>query len=171
VFVQGAQLETGTLAHSLVPTTSASATCNADIISMASTNLPVAAGSVELDFTPAWSTGPSGGAFLVDSRGDVSPNTKGISLSVSSANQLTFAVGSVSSVSSSALTWVAGQRYRIRVVWGGGLASIYRDDVRVLDPIAITVPTTHATLNIGDGRLGTGAFAAEGYISNLRFYP
>lgn len=167
--VDFAQDEAGSYMHSPVLTTTVAATYNVDIAQMASTNLPVARGAVDVTFVPLWSTAPASGAGLFDSRGDVTPITKGVTIAVASTGVMTFAVGNTSTVNSSALTWVPGTFYRIRAVWGAGTVVVYRNDVVVISG-AITNPTSHATLNIGDGRLGNGAFAADGYISNLNFF-
>jgi hypothetical protein len=170
-YLWGVQEEGGLLAHSYVPTAGVAVTSDADLASLPITNLPVAAGTVELDFTPNWSFNPSawalaaGDAFLL---GSSDGSTDGVSLAINSVGTPYAFVGG-NQVFSSAQVWVAGQTYRMRLVWGAGAVSIYRDDVLLVNSTGLTINVAYAageTIGHNGGSYGP----AEGHISNLRVF-
>jgi hypothetical protein len=159
--------------QSPVKTTSASATCNADAASLPGTTLPVSAGNLECVVTPRWSssTAPSI-AYILDTRAGTT-GTPGILLRVGSGSAITLITANASafsSLASSALTWNAGQAYRIRTVWGAGNLYVYRDNVLVGSSTAGTaaMPDAHGALNLGADKFSASQF--DGNISDLRFY-
>ena len=164
IFAWGAQLEAKAFPQSYVPTVAASAACNADIASVSTvTALPVAAGSLELDFTPEWATGTlPAHAVLLDTTAN---HTKGLELDIAAGAPTVFFAG-VSSAGS-VLTWVAGETYRMRLVWGGGTFTLYRDGVVVLTGSA-TMPSSHGTLYLGC--FNGASSLADGRIQRVLFY-
>ena len=167
VYMWGAQFETGPISHSYVPTTSGTVTCAKDAVSLASSALPLAAGSIETLFTPEWST--NAGATLLDSR-DGSTNDSGVALYVVGAD-MTFQVGidSGSNVTSTGLTWAANQTYRIRAQWGGGAMKLYVNEaLAAFKNSGAISPGSHDVLRLGNGFGGSSPL--DGYLSDLRFY-
>lgn len=162
----GIQMELGSVVHSYFPTTTAAATSSKDAITMSAAALPVAQGSVSLDFTPNWSTPPSNMPLV-----DVRPvgNASGWVLYIGTSGNLQWFVDGAGSTNHGViLSWTAGRTYRLRAVWRGTTASLYRDDVLVYtgdDNKAISV--IGPTLTIGSDTTVSGP--ADGYISNLVF--
>jgi hypothetical protein len=170
VYLWQGDLAQNAYARSPVLTTTASATQAADVAHMASTSLPVAAGVVRLNFTPLWSTPPAAGAALIDSRGASATATKGVTVYVDSASKLNFGIGTTTALAqSAALTWTAGTIYTIQAVWGSGTVTLYRNGTQVGQSTSVTMPGSHDQLNLLDGRLGDGTFAADGNLSGLCF--
>lgn len=171
IHMWGAQLEPGKYAHSYRPTVAASAATNADVATMAiPAALPVAKGELELDITPLWATVASAN-YILDTRNLTS---SGLNLRVTAPSTLFFtsqaSAGSFATVNSGALTWVAGQTYRIKAKWGNGNLYLYRDGVLVgsLTNGTNPMPGTHSLLNVGAAEGGGATF--DGYIKNLRFF-
>jgi len=165
----GAQIETGSYAHSYVLTTAATATCSADLISMPFATLPTSSGAVEVDFSPLW-TSDNGGAVLFDTRSlNVNP---GIEMFViaNTLNFLTLRTGQPqTTITSAALTWTPGLTYRCKGVWGNGNMYLYRDFQLVASNVTGTVPMPEAHTAFRIGTAFTDGFAADGFISNLTF--
>jgi hypothetical protein len=172
VYLWGAQFETGSIAHSYMPTTSASATCNQDVPT-AVASLPKATGSVDFDFTPQWATATApNNAALIDTRNALQ-NNSGILIRVDTGNTVLFIVsdstGTFYTLSSGAvLSFTAGQKYHFRAEWGGGRVACYRDGTAI--QTAATgkpMPDMPGTLCLGVGFDGTAP--CGGWIKNLHF--
>jgi hypothetical protein len=173
--VWGLQYEDGAVARSYVgPTTTSAVTCAKDVVTMSPASLPVAAGRMELDFTPLWSSAPGSGATLVDTSADTT-GWDGVSVFVNAGGTLSARLGELGGagsstvITSAVLTWAAGTTYRISVRWGLGNLTLTRDGVIVaslLDGTAL-IPTVHPTLRLGDGFLATSPM--DGHLKNLRF--
>lgn len=171
-YLWGFQYEIGSIVHSYVPTVSGTVTEAADAITLPSTNLPIAAGSVEFEFTPLWSNvTQTNGALLLSSMD--SSALHGIWLEFLGSGAIRTVTGNSSHTITDSLgiTINPGQRYRIRMVWGGGNVHTYVNDALVASVTdgSAQMPDTHNTLHIGT-YTSTGN-EADGYISNLRFYP
>lgn len=163
----GAQVETGEFAHSYVPTTTATATCNQDIVVMSGHgSLPVAKGSVEVDITPLWTTLTPGGNF-VETRSGAGSGGLAVFVAVPT---LTFEVINSGTIAAVVLVWVPGTTYRIKAQWGAGVLRLYRDGV--LRATSVTdvgnIPTVHSILRLGNNFGGN--FALEGNLKNMRWY-
>lgn len=170
IFMWGMMIDKAPYVRSLVPTSGGIATGNADLATLPATNLPVAAGSARLNFTPLWSTPPSSGAELFDTRPDA--NGAGMATFVDSAGEIVFVTDQGSggqNLTSSVLGWVAGTTYSIRLVWGGGNKYIYRNDVLVASKTdgTATMPGSHNKLRIG--RAFVDSLYSDAYISALSF--
>lgn len=161
VYAWGASLETGKLAHSYVATTTTSATGAADVVSLASSKLPLGSGSIWVDFTPRWATASSpSDAYAFDS---TASHTVGLGLDLSSGAPVAWFGGSSISVTSPG--WTAAQKYTLRFHWSGGTYSLYRGGV-LLKSAAASSPSSHGTLYLGSYS-GTGGLA-DGWLSNLK---
>lgn len=162
----GAQLEAADYAHSYVPTTSATATCNADVVTSPYAALPTASGAVVVTFTPLWST-PAGNE-IYDTR--VNAASSGTAMYVQS-NILSFVTnnGAQTTTSSSALTWVAGQTYALRATWGAGNVSVYRDGVLVASVTngSANMPNGNTAFHIGSAF--NEQFQEDGHLASLSF--
>jgi hypothetical protein len=155
VYLDQCDLIQNPYALSEVKTTTAAATCNKDQATMAASSLPASSGKLEVDFTPLWAS--HAGATLLDTR-DGSGNN-GLACYVVGSDMTFYSAGAstASSVSSSGVTWVAGQTYRIKLVWGAGKLFLYRDDVLIASDTSgsAVMPAAHTTLRLGDGFAGT----------------
>lgn len=164
IYIWGGQLETGTYAHSYVPTTAAAVTEPMDQVVVSTANWPVAAGVVEFDLVPLWPTGATGTAAIFDSR---SGGTVGATWTIDMpTGAMNLAAGGVSTLSSN-LTFTPGQRYHMRGEWGPTVR-IYRDDVLVGSNASAAAPTSH-TATTFIGAQANNARPADCYISNLVF--
>ncbi len=169
VHVWQPDLTLGPYARSAVRTTSAAVTCAQDNLSMADASaLPVAAGSVEVVFTPLWSAANiPAAAILFDTR-DATP-ANGCTVFTDGA-KLGWIAENAAALESGNLTWNAGQRYHVRVVWGAGNVHIYRDNILVASDLTglATMPAAQSRVAIGQGYNGT--FPLDGNISRLDFF-
>jgi hypothetical protein len=165
----GAQAELGTFASSYIATLGTSATRVAETASVSSAAFPITAGSVELDYTPSWGGTPAANRVLFDTR-KAAATDDGLIAYIDTSRLLNLITDGATTftLSSAALTWTAGQRYRMRFVWGGGNLYMYRDDVLVAsDTSAVRpMPTQHSgTCWLGSDY--TGGATAYGHISNF----
>jgi hypothetical protein len=167
--VWGAQVELGTFASSYIATAGTSATRVAETASVSSAAFPITAGSIELDYTPSWGGTPAANRVLFDTR-KAAATDDGLIAYIDTSRLLNLITDGATTftLSSAALTWTAGQRYRMRFVWGGGNLYMYRDDVLVAsDTSAVRpMPTQHSgTCWLGSDY--TGGATAYGHLSNL----
>lgn len=165
VYVWGAQIETADFARRYTPTVAATATTNADSITMSSAALPTTKGRLEVDVTPLWSTVTA--AYVLDTRSGV--GASGIALYVETTS-LKFQINALTALASAALTWTPGTTYRLKVVWGNGNVSVYRDGTSVasITDGSATMPSAHTTLRLG-AKYDSSAFL-DGNLKRLLFY-
>jgi hypothetical protein len=156
VFLWGAQLEAGAYATSYIPTSSASVTRNADVISR---------GNI---FTNGLITA-SGGTWFVDLRGNLSLTRDitggGIFLNTgltSTAND-GFTIRSANSVSRMSVNKVVGgvptnlfiptvDNLKIAIKWNGTTADVFVDGVKVVDATAFTATAMENLRGEGQNR-------------------
>ncbi len=169
VYAWGFQLQTGTYATTYVPTTTVAVAQTVDIYSVATTSAwPQLRGDISLKFTPRWTTPIDG--MLLDTRTD--DNNGGYCLYTESGAKITFQtqnpLGSTYT-SSSGTTWVAGTTYTIRVVWGAGAVTIYRDGVQIAQTASgAQMPgQIRSTCYIGSTAIGAHAYQPNGHIYDL----
>jgi hypothetical protein len=173
VYVWGYMFEAGGYAHSYVATAGTTATGAADVVRLPASPA-VATGTVDLDFVPLWTTVP-GDMYLLDTL-NTSTARNGVSLfaRVTGPGRLrldtTNAAGTLHQLLSGALSWVAGQRYRIRLKWGVGNKYLYRDGALVASLVDGSAPMPEAGNVVTVGNAYYGTLPADGYFSNLRVY-
>lgn len=162
VSVTGCQVEVGTVAHPPCPTTTSSAACGPDTVTVPTTGWPTGRGAIETSFTPHWSA--CSDCRLLDTR--IGTPSNGLLVQATGNAIILRSYDGVTSASTSAaVTWTPEQRYRIRIEWGDGSARILRDDAVVGVGLAVA-PTAHApSAFIGST---SGTTTAEGTISDLR---
>lgn len=167
VLYWGAQIELGDYAHSYVATTSASATCNADVVTSSFATLPTATGEVAVTFTPLWST--AAGNEIYDTRATVGSSGTAMYIQSGILNFVTRSAISQTTTPSSVLTWVGGQTYALRATWGAGNVYVYRDGVLVgsLTDGSAYMPNANTAFRIGAAF--TDGFQADGYIASIAF--
>lgn len=167
VYASAGQAELGSAAKPYCPTTTAAATCNADVVSVSTTGWPNATGELRLTFSPFSTTGNQ---YLLDSR---SADNTGMAVLVSSSTLIAHmgTAGSATTVTSGVLTWTPGQAYAIRVRWGSGNIYVYRDDVLVASNVTGTanMPTHHSTAKIGSRYTDTEQ--ANGLLHSIEVRP
>ncbi len=165
VYAYGAHLNLGTYATDYCgPTTASTVACNAESLATSSTTWPTSvAGSVSFNYRPASATA-SAQQFFFDSR---TGNT-GVAFTRETngtANCLFGDGTAYTTVTSGALTWVAGQSYNIRAKWTGTGVQCWRDDVS-LGTGATRLPNGWlASSHIGDYLGSTNP--ADGIISDF----
>jgi hypothetical protein len=167
-YIWGAQLEAGAYATSYIPTTSASVTRNADVISR---------GDI---FTNGLITA-SGGTWFVDLKGNVpltrdTTNKLGIGDNTSlGINSLYLLGGSVSGSASriliqkriggtsATLHITTTDTCKIAIKWNGATADVFENGVKVLSATAFT-PTAMEYLM-------SSAFGVSAYINSMALFP
>lgn len=170
VYLWEAGVQPGPYALSDVQTAGTAATCNKDQVTMDPTPLPVAAGSVELEFRPLW-TVPAAMACLLDSRNG--SDLAGLTLRVATSGEIsliTSGAAASTTITSSGLTWTKGQAYALRAEWGSGNTRLYRDEVLIASNLTGTaeMPSAHSSLHLGETRAGGNQ--ADGYLNKLKFF-
>jgi hypothetical protein len=168
VHIWGIQLEAAAYPRSYIPTTTLIGTRTMDAVVMSGhASIPVSSGSVELDFTPLWST--HAGATILDTR--TASSSGGLALYVV-ATTLTLDVKNSSTAAAVALTWVPGTTYRIKATWGAdGILRLYRDGVLVASStanVSNNVPTLHSVIRLGNGFGGLSPL--DGNIKNMKWF-
>ena len=153
LFLWGAQLEAGAYATSYIPTTSASVTRNADVISRSNifTNglITASGGTWFVDLIGNVSVtrdASAGGIFL--NIGVISQSGEGFTLRNLVANR--FSVIKVISSSSTNLFTLTTDASKIAIKWNGTTADVFVDGVKVVDATAFT-PTAMENLR-GEGQ-------------------
>lgn len=139
--------------------------------------LPVAQGSVQVDFAPGWSTAPGPAAVLLATFTAASAGHKGIEIYVLPDGTLNFFTlksdTATTNLASSPLTWVNGQTYRIKAAWGAGNLFIYRDGTLVASNItgSAVMPDGHDELDVGFALIsGLPADSATGTLYRVLFF-
>ena len=139
-----------------------------DVVTLPHTAIPVAAATIELDYTPLWTT--HAGASVFDTRS--AANQNGIAVYIE-GTVVTVQVAGSSAQSSAigALTWVSGQVYRLRLTWGAGNVYLYRDGVLIASATAGTflMPLAHERFALGGNFLS--GYNCNCLIKNLRVLP
>lgn len=165
VYIWGVQVETNAFATSYVPTTTTTATCNADDVSAPFTHVPVPKGRAEIVFTPesAMTAGIFGLFAFTTS------NTTGLWLGVD-ANSLVAELGGVGVVLSTiALTWVPGTQYHVTLKWGNGVYSAYLNGVLEGSASGQAMPTGTPT-GLFPGTIDGADDQLCGGLKSLAFY-
>jgi hypothetical protein len=167
--VWGAQVESGTVASSYIATAGTTATRVAETASVSSAAFPITAGSIEADVVPSWGGNPAATRTVVDTR-KAAATDDGVVVTVDTSGRLNLLTdgAAVTTITSAALTWTAGTRYRVRATWGGGNTYLYRDEVLVASNVTGTanMPTQHSgTCWLGSDYAGATQF--YGHISNF----
>jgi hypothetical protein len=140
VFIWGAQFEAGTYASSYIPTTSASITRNADLISLSNvyTNGLVSAigGTwfVELRNNIVSYSDAAGDALLLSDSGNTAGNTLRIASGSNSRKQLLVKNGATSTLVYTTLT----NTVKIAFKWNGTTVDVFVNGVKVVTAIAFT---------------------------------
>lgn len=169
VYLWGAQYETGSFASSYIATAGTTATRVVDTASVSTSNFPIAAGTVEFDAVPSWGGTPAATRVLFDTR-KAAATDDGVVAYIDTSRQLNFLVdgASATTITSAALTWTAGTRYRVCAIWGHGNLYLYRDEVLVASNTTGTrpMPAQHSgTCWLGSDYSGANQF--YGHISNF----
>jgi hypothetical protein len=147
----GLQFEVGASATGYIATAGTTATRNAELYSFTPpANWPVATGDVTVIFRPGAST--LGIGRFIHARGA----TDGFALYYS-ANTVRLDTGNATTLSTltgSVASWVAGQSYTIRATWGAGNTAVYRDGALLASVVngSSNMPTTAiASVGLGNG--------------------
>ena len=157
IYIWGAQSQAATQLGPYCPTTTASATCNADVVSVPTTSWPTSRGAVALTLTPSVTTYGANFFRPLDSSGG---GSNGIIL-YGSGTSLTFRTwsdGAHITEITGTLALLAGTPTRIRAVWGDGNTWLYQDGALKASNITGTanMPSGHAaTATVGNNTAGT----------------
>ena len=160
VAATGAQTELGSVATSYIPTGATAATRAATkLIGPAQASLPVAQGTVQLDYKPLNSAFVATDFTLFDSI-----STTGIALKWATGDVLTMTADGAP-ISSAGLSWAGGTTYTVKAAWDGTNGCITRDGTSVKSA-ALTPPASHGAAMVIGTNQASNANAA-GIISNL----
>lgn len=158
VVVDFAQIEEKTFATSAITTAGIAVARAPDSYQMATYGFPTYEGAIEFTYTPLWSTRPAPVTVFTGASA-----SNGVNVSVSSTTLVAvIRVATVDTTLTANLTWVAGAAYRIRVAWGGGRISLYRNGVVVASQVSSAVTGWAANLTLP---------ASDGYIKFLQAMP
>lgn len=162
------EAESGGFCHTPSATTTATVFTQPEVVMRltGTATMPTARGAFALTYTPMWGGAPAvTHRVLVSIDNSGSPNgwwtyissgTIGIQMKVAGVN---------SQVSGGALTWTAGQAYRVRFVWTGTTGYIYRDGTLVTSG-ALTAPGGHHTA-MGLGMEAVTGGATDAWIKDV----
>lgn len=171
IYVWGAQLEVGNHATSYAVTVAASAARPKDscVYTMPG-RCPMTFGTIEFEFTPQATLVEPAFEYLLDYRN--AGGSAGDGLTIVRYSTAVFEVQTYQSdaptvANSAGVTWVAGQTYKIKLVWGGGTTRMYRDGIIMATDSAGTVPQA-TTRKIGIGSDASGDSQTSGSIQNLK---
>ncbi len=166
VYAWGAHLNLGPAATDYCgPTVASTVACSAEVSTVSSSTWPVSApGYVSFNYRP---TGAIAAAqqFMVDSR---TGNT-GWAITRETSGVVNCLIGdgtAYSTITSAALTWVAGQSYNMKLRWNANGVECFRDGVS-LGTATARIPNGYlAATHIGDYLGSTNA--ADGIISDFQ---
>jgi hypothetical protein len=172
IYVWGSQLEQSSFAGPYVPTTTASASASADqhVIVPPAQGFPSPDFEVELDFTPSWSTPRSTASYnLFDTRSNALTGGGCVFIGATSGNlsfQIRQSDTSAFSATITSLSWVPGQKYRIRAICQRGTIRVLRDGVSSAVQNAANGAGAHDTAQVSIGKLRYGTNEQpEGHVS------
>jgi hypothetical protein len=163
--IWGGQLEARNTPSTYRTTTVSTATRSLDRIQVSTTGWPTATGDITIKHTHGSNGNPTASGYLFDTMA----TNNGVSLAITFTGTLLGSTGngtSQSSTSSSALAWVLGQEYTLRMTWSGGTVVIYRDGLSVASGGSKNMPSAHAA-SAGLGCLVNGNGTTHGYISEF----
>jgi hypothetical protein len=153
-------------AQSAIPTTNASGTCNADVVTVANVQaLPVAAGSLVMTITPEWSTPPAN-AYLFDSR----TGSAGVGLAayMGTDSKIRFLGPAATLCTTGALELGAGSPVTFTFAWANGNSQVFQAGTGIASGSSGTMPSSHGTLYLGATH--AGASQLDGWLQSLAFY-
>jgi hypothetical protein len=127
VYLWGVQNEPGAVVHSLVPTTSGAVTCPGDFARLPTVGIPPGDGTSSLNLTLQGSA--INGSTILDTRPSGEASGWFLGFIDSGKIRWTASGTGTTNADTGALSWTAGQTYRLRLVRAGPNISLYRDDV------------------------------------------
>jgi hypothetical protein len=144
-YLWGAQLEVGSYATSYIPTTSASVTRNADVISKTgiSSLIGQTEGTLFVDIYKTH-TYDSNGEVVAMIFDNASPNLNRVQLVFIGDNVELYATDGTNAVYSGAITSVANGRHKFALTYGADGYKVYLDGVSIFTNAATWSPTTNA---------------------------
>lgn len=158
VLIWGYQCEQGSYATSYIPTTSASVTRNADVISKTgiSSLIGQTEGTLFVDFnkTHTYSTD---GELLIMNYANANPATNRVQFVFVGNNIELYATDGTNAVYSGTITSISNGRHKLAVTYGSGGYVVYLDGVSVFSNSATWSPTTDS-------------FRIGSYATSVAFY-
>lgn len=169
IFIWGAQLEANLFASTYIPTTTASVTRDADVLTFPTTgNASITAGTMYAEVVQVGATGPTAATFMLLSLDDGSTNNR-VQWRIAGAASLDYIVvdGGVTQAATTAVTVSLGVRYNLAGVYAADafLASVNAGIVA--SDVSGTIPTID-TICIGNGC--SSQFQNYGAIRNVRIW-
>lgn len=167
-FFWGSQLETGSVATSYIPTTTAAVTRNADVHTVPATGWPTTSGEVSVVYTPTSAALPASNHTLVDST--TTGTSQGFRLLRNTSNQIEFAVyaaAQVCAITPTLQTWTADVALTIEARWTPTSCEVFVNGTSIGGAgVATGSPASHDTAaNIGSNLDGVGI--GIGYFRNV----